>query len=524
MLRWRRTPAIQAYVTGQAMEVIGEQIDIATITSDLIDGITALGTGPRATEALELLKGPAAAGVQSLIESGVTGFVESEAFSNVWATALRVSHAQLERAMGADPAAALQLGDDGSIGIQLGPIIAAVKAALLERGIGLANQIPAVDRTIVIAQSDSLATVRLAYGVVVAAGSWLPWVAILLLALGVAVARRRAVALIWAAVALALAMLLSLAGLGIGSIALVSTLSPAVLPAGIVGLLYETVAGDVRATAIAVLVLAIVVAAVGWLAGPFDMPRRLRGLTRDAAGAIRGAAERRGVTTGGFGAWIFARRRLLRAIVAVVAAAVVLLVRPLTIGVTLWTLVLALLVLALLEVLERPTIAAPQAAERRGSEQRAVGRIHRSREVGIIMSSENPVQAVPRSAWAAKWVTFAALMLLVNGIFSVLQGLAAVIGPDTYYAVADGELFLFDVQGWGWWNLILGALLVATAFGLFSEARWARVTALVLVIASAVIQMLLLPLQPWWAFIVIAIDMTIIYAIVVRSEELREPR
>ena len=115
-------------------------------------------------------------------------------------------------------------------------------------------------------------------------------------------------------------------------------------------------------------------------------------------------------------------------------------------------------------------------------------------------------------------------MLLVNGIFSVLQGLAAVIGPDTYYGVVEGELLLFDAQGWGWFNLILGALLLATAFGLFREAGWARVTALVLVILSAVVQMMLLPLQPWWAFIVIAIDMTIIYAIVVRSEELREPR
>ncbi|MET4636823.1 hypothetical protein [Mycetocola sp. 2940] len=356
-------PQVQAYIANEVLAEINQRIDIPTLTADVIDGITELGTGPRATEALELLKGPAASGVQSLLENVVTRFVESEAFANVWATALRVSHTQLVRAMGADPDAALQLGDDGSIGIQLGPIIDAVKSALIDRGIGLANQIPEVDRTIVIAQSDALATARLAYGLAVTAGAWLPWIAILLLALGVLVARRRPIALIWAAIALALSMAVTLAALAAGSIAVISALSPSVLPAGVAGLLYETVAGDIRNTAIAVLVLALVVALVGWLAGPFEIPRRLRGMASETAGAIRGAAERRGITTGRFGVWIYTHRTLLRALIAVVAALVVLFVRPVTVELTLWTLVLAVLALAVLELVQRPVVTVPAAAE-----------------------------------------------------------------------------------------------------------------------------------------------------------------
>ncbi|MCP2032663.1 hypothetical protein L1277_002773 [Okibacterium sp. HSC-33S16] len=353
------SPRIRAFVTDQTLLVINEQVDIPQITSEVIDGITELGTGPRATEALELLKGPAASGVQSLIENGVTSFVESEAFSNVWASALRISHTQLIRAMGENPDAAVQLGDDGSVGIQLGPVIEAVKSALIEQGIDLANQIPVVDRTIIIAQSDALASVQLIYGMTVAAGSWLPWVAILLLAAGVLVARRRAVALIWAAVALALSMILSLAGFAIGNVALTSALSPAVLPSGVTGLLYETVAGDMRTTAVAVMVLALVVALVAWLAGPFDLPRRLRAFATEAAGGLRGAAERRGITTGRVGVWIYTRRMLLRAAVAIAAAGIVLFVRPLTVGVTLWTLVLSAVALAILELAQRPVITVP---------------------------------------------------------------------------------------------------------------------------------------------------------------------
>jgi hypothetical protein len=352
-------PEVQAYVTDETVAIINEQVDIPALTTDVIDGVIELGTGPAATQALELLKGPAASGIQSLIESGVTNFVASDRFSNVWQAALRVSHAQLIAALQNDPDAAIALGSDGTIGIQLGPIVDAVKAALLERGIDLASRIPDVDRTIQVAQSDALPTIQLAYGLVVAAGAWLPWIAILFLAAGVLVARRKAVALIWAALALALSMLLTLAAFAVGSVALLANLSPALVPASVAELLYDTVADDMRTTAIAVLVLAGVVALVAWFAGPFRVPRRLRGFAIEGASRMRGAAERRGITTGRAGVWMYTRRGLLRAAIAILAAAVVLFVRPLTPSLTIWTLVLAVLAVAILEVLQRPGIPAP---------------------------------------------------------------------------------------------------------------------------------------------------------------------
>ncbi|MET0714879.1 MAG: hypothetical protein ABWY57_08185 [Mycetocola sp.] len=139
------------------------------------------------------------------------------------------------------------------------------------------------------------------------------------------------------------------------------------------------------------------------------------------------------------------------------------------------------------------------------------------------MSTAGSRRATSQSEWEG-WVRFAAIILLVSGLFSVIQGLAAVIGPDTYYAVTGGDLWLLNAQGWGWTNLILGALLIATGFGLFAETGWARVTAIILAILSAVVQMFLVPLQPWWSFIVIAVDITIIYAVVVRTAEIRETR
>jgi hypothetical protein len=351
-------PEVQEYVTGQAVTAINEQIDLPRLTADVIDGITQLGTGPAATQALELLKGPAATGLQSLVENGVTRFVQSDAFADVWATALRISHTQVVAVMGDDPNAAVTVDERGTIGIQLAPIIDAAKDALLTQGIGLASQIPTVDRTIVVAPVDALPTAQLAYAAVLSLGSWLPWIAILLLAAGVLAARRRSRALIWAAVALGASMLLTLAALAVGNVASLSAIDAAVVPPSVTALLYETVVGDMRNTAVSVLVLAIVVAVVAWLAGPFPTPRRLRGFARAGASSVRAAAESRGITTGRTGEWIYRWRTGLLVAVAVLAASIVLFSRPLTVGLTLWTLVLAALAVAILELVQRPVPAA----------------------------------------------------------------------------------------------------------------------------------------------------------------------
>lgn len=122
------------------------------------------------------------------------------------------------------------------------------------------------------------------------------------------------------------------------------------------------------------------------------------------------------------------------------------------------------------------------------------------------------------------WAVFAGVIVMVSGVFSVVQGLIAVIGPDAYYVLTSGSLWILDVAGWGWWNIIVGTLLVLTAAALLVGQTWARVVAVILVILSAVGQLLLIPAQPWWSIIVIAIDVLVIYALTVHGRELRELR
>lgn len=120
------------------------------------------------------------------------------------------------------------------------------------------------------------------------------------------------------------------------------------------------------------------------------------------------------------------------------------------------------------------------------------------------------------------WGYFAAIMLLVAGIFDAIYGLMAVIGPDSAYFVTNEGLFLMDVAGWGWWHLIIGIVLILASLALFAGATWARVVAIILAIVNAIGQLFLLPAQPWWSLIVIVLDILVIYALTVHGRELRK--
>lgn len=127
---------------------------------------------------------------------------------------------------------------------------------------------------------------------------------------------------------------------------------------------------------------------------------------------------------------------------------------------------------------------------------------------------------VQQTRWVG-WVRFAGVIMLLSGAFSFIQGLVVLIAPDPYFVLADGSLFLLDLNGWGWWSLIVGILLMLTAGGLFSGATWARVIGVVFASLSAVGQLLLIPVQPWWAIVVIAVDILVIYAVTAHGRELR---
>src|SRR5690606_26921751 len=151
-------------VITEAMAAIEAQVDFAELTGQVVDGVVDLGVGPRAEAALRLLQQPAAAGLQNMVAATVTRLVESDAFSDVWATAVRGGHRALTVASTSDGGGVVVMTADG-VGIRLGPIVAQLKQNLDDRGVRVAALIPAVDRVIVIGSGDTLTLVRTGYAV-----------------------------------------------------------------------------------------------------------------------------------------------------------------------------------------------------------------------------------------------------------------------------------------------------------------------------------------------------------------------
>ena len=91
-------PAVQGLVIDETMSAITQQVDFSQLTSSVFEGIADLGLPPRAVQALGLLQAPAADGLENLVDQTVTRVVESDAFSEVWATATRATHRALTTA------------------------------------------------------------------------------------------------------------------------------------------------------------------------------------------------------------------------------------------------------------------------------------------------------------------------------------------------------------------------------------------------------------------------------------------
>ncbi|GAA2230619.1 hypothetical protein N1031_07180 [Herbiconiux moechotypicola] len=346
-------PAVKAFVVTEVMGVIDEQIDFEASTSEVFDAIAALDIPPSAKAALVALKVPAARGLQSLATTVVTGFVDSEAFENIWQQALRLSHQQLVAALTSDPGSAISISGSGELAIQLGPVIEAVKTALVDQGLGFAEAIPTVDAEIVVAQSASFSQLTLLYGLAVSIGQWLPLVALVFLAAGVLVAKRRVVTLFWTSLVFGLVMTVVGIALRVGNVITVSSLA-AYVPIDAAGAIYDAVTSLISSTLVAMAVLGFTVALISWVLGPWRPAPALRSVFGDGAARLRAFGDTRGIGTGAFGRFLGRQRLLVQIVIGLGAAAIILFVRPISTGLIVWTAVVAVVLLLLVEVLQRP--------------------------------------------------------------------------------------------------------------------------------------------------------------------------
>ena len=119
-------------------------------------------------------------------------------------------------------------------------------------------------------------------------------------------------------------------------------------------------------------------------------------------------------------------------------------------------------------------------------------------------------------SWSG-WISFAGLMIIIIGSLDFFEGLIAVI-RDNYYAVTPNQIVVVDLTTWGWIMMIWGIVLLLAGFGLLSGATWARWFAIVVGSLNFIAQLGFVGSSqyPLWALTVLALNIVVLYALIVR--------
>jgi hypothetical protein len=125
------------------------------------------------------------------------------------------------------------------------------------------------------------------------------------------------------------------------------------------------------------------------------------------------------------------------------------------------------------------------------------------------------------SGTAVGFILFAAIMMIMVGVFQALQGIIAIF-ENEFYVTTRNYVFQFDATTWGWIHLVVGLLVAFAGWGLLSGRTWARAVAIILAVLSAITNFLFVPYYPFWALLLITLDIFVIWAVAAHGGELRD--
>jgi hypothetical protein len=273
-------PGIQSAVVKAVDEQFATHIDVRGLVTQALPG-----------KAGTVLAGPLQNAATSLVNTVATRFVQSNAFVQIWVGINRAAHSALVDILTGKHAAhteALEVRN-GILILNLAPVIEKVKAQLVDAGLGVAGNVPAVGTTIKIAQVKGLTEAQSLVSLLNKVANWLPLLSLLCFAGAILAARRRRRAIVICALVEACAMVVLAIGVLIGRRIYLGELPLNYLTANDASRIFDTLVRFLREGLRIIFVLALLVCAIVWLTGS---SRQARGLRRGVAGGARGLTSR----------------------------------------------------------------------------------------------------------------------------------------------------------------------------------------------------------------------------------------
>ena len=111
------------------------------------------------------------------------------------------------------------------------------------------------------------------------------------------------------------------------------------------------------------------------------------------------------------------------------------------------------------------------------------------------------------------WLSFASIVLIIGGVFGIVDGLMAV--NRARFFTADAVYVFSDLNTWGWIVFGLGIAAVLAGFAVAARSQWARWTGIGVAGLSAIGNMMFMQAYPIWSLLIIGLDIAVIYGLAV---------
>jgi hypothetical protein len=112
-------------------------------------------------------------------------------------------------------------------------------------------------------------------------------------------------------------------------------------------------------------------------------------------------------------------------------------------------------------------------------------------------------------------------MMILLGAFQIIEGLVALFHQGFYLVGPQGLVVDVNYNTYGWVHTIIGVVAILTGVGLLAGNMAARVVGIAVACLSALVNLAFISAYPVWSTIMIALDVIVIYAIIVHGRELK---
>ena len=253
-------------------EAVAEALSIRVATEIVVAQDVEGFVAETLPDELGLLTVPITEGITRVIATVAKELIQSDQFTTVWTASLRGAHILVSAVLSGNDRA-LE-AEEGAVAINLDAIAAEVVNRVEATGLELPEANVELG-SVIIYQSDELATAQSTAQFMSAIGWFLPLLALVLLAGAVWVAsdRRRMVAIL--AFGSAIALLLSLAALRVSQNAILGDIGSQ-LTLDAAQAVWDTTLARLTAATWALIVLALIVGFIAWMSGPSPRAQMMR--------------------------------------------------------------------------------------------------------------------------------------------------------------------------------------------------------------------------------------------------------